>query len=399
LPGDYIFALNEAAGTVIRGGFFSLQQVGTFSDSLPTWNSGNFGGPALKFTGAGRIDCGTGFANFQTSSPFSLLAWFCPTVNAQNGNVIAKWNTSISGGWQWQLSANVMYLQFTDSGGSNIIGAHSNTAISINVWHQVVVTYDGSGSSSGMMFYLDGVQDTQSASNVGGSPGSLADSSLNIGARLSSGSGSTYFQGIIDHVIIHTGQWTAKDIALLYAEPFAMFAQPLPRRLFFGQGALTPVAVFRQRKRKSARPAAKRRRRASAFLCTPKFPTRLARGQRRRRSYAAAFRRKRRQVPTERLLVHGVPPELMKHKRKGQKPQRRRPRRGYLAPAPRGGCPTVTVIEAVTATARTIEAFTATALTIERLSARATVYETMNATALAMEAFAGTARIVPCVKG
>jgi hypothetical protein len=400
MPGDYVFLFAEGAGTTSYAGYSALGQTATFAGSSPKWKGGAFGGPGLSFS-TSHLDFGTGFANFQKTNAFSGLAWINVGGGTPSGSIFEKWNVQNSvvagqGGWQFVLSGGNVYLTLTNSNGTNARQAHGGSNVADGLWHQVAFTYDGSNTAAGIQAYVDGRAETMTVdSDV--DPGTLQDTNLWFGDR--QGVSGMTMTGLIDHAIIHSGRWLARDIARLYAEPFAMFAQPLPRRFFFGPGGLAPGAIFRQRKRKVSRPAARRRRRASAFLVTGNFPPRLARGQRRRRSSAAAFRRKRRQAPTEGLLVHGVPPELMKRKQKGrQQVRRRRPRRNP-APAPRGGCPTLTVIEAMTATARTIEAFTATALTAECLGARATTYEAMIATVLATEAFTSTARVVPCVKG
>jgi Concanavalin A-like lectin/glucanases superfamily len=397
-PGDYIFLFTEGAGTVTYGGYSALEKIGTFGGSRPTWVTGSFGRPALHF-GTSHLDFGAGFAFYQTSNAFSGLAW----VNTgADGTIFEKWNVQAGvvagqGGWQFVISGGNAYFGLTNSNGSTLRERHGATNVADGKLHQIAFAYDGSNTAAGIQIYVDGVAESMTT-DADTDPGTLQDTNLWVGDR--QGVSSLTLTGTIDHAIIHTGQWLAKDIGQLYAEPFLMFGQSPPKRIFFGAGAVTTsVAVFRQRKRKTPRPASRRRRRAAAFLTIAKFSPRLTRSQRRRRSSAAAFRRKRRQVPTEGLLAHGVPPELMKRKQKGRKqPSRRRARRSPL-PAPKGGCPTLTVIEAMTATARTIEAFTATALAAERLSAQATTYEAMTATALATEVFTATARVVPCVKG
>jgi hypothetical protein len=399
LPGDYVFLFAEGAGTVARGGYSALGRSATFN-SFASWTTGPFGGPACAFATGGKLDAGTGYVNFQTNQAFSGLAWINTTTTS--GTIFEKWNVQNSvvanqGGWQFVISGGNAYLSITNSNGSALRQVHGASNVADGKWHQVVFTYDGSNTAAGIKLYVDGVAESLTV-DADTDPGVLQDTNLWFGSR--QGVSTLQLVGTIDHAIIHSSQWVAKDIAQLYAEPFAMFAQPLPKRVFFGPGALTtPIAVFRQRRRKTPRPGARRRRRASAFLAIPKLSLRLTRSQWRRRSSAAAFRRKRRQVQTEGLLVHGVTPELMRRKQKGRKQLSRRPARRRLVPSPKGGCPTLTVIEAMTATAKTIEAFAATALTAERLSAMATAYEAMTGTGLATEAFTGAARVVPCVKG
>jgi len=238
-PGDYIFAFNEAAGALTRGGFYGLAQVGNFAAlGSPKWASGLFGGPALSFDGAsGYVDAGTGFANFQTTSAFSVLAWIkCNTNSAQM--IVTKWAVLGSPGWQFHLdTGGVLGALFTGaSGGTPDIFADTAVAMGDNKWHQVVWTYDGSQTAAGMTFYIDGQPVASTNQGNDTSPGTLGDSDLLIGARLRSGVAERYFSGLIDHVVIHAGKWTRAQVQELYLRPFAPFARAAQ------QPAFTPTA-------------------------------------------------------------------------------------------------------------------------------------------------------------
>jgi len=85
-------------------------------------------------------------------------------------------------------SAHPGYQLFIDSSGhlrlrlvnnfsaGNYIEVQSSAVVTDGNWHEVAVSYDGSGSASGIKFYLDGAQDTAATTLVDSLTGSIVSS-------------------------------------------------------------------------------------------------------------------------------------------------------------------------------------------------------------------------------
>jgi len=94
---------------------------------------------------------------------------------------------------------------------TDFIQVKSNTAITDTDWHNLVITYSGSGLTSGVNIYIDNVNDT------GTGTGTLSGSTitaqpLQIGAR----NGANNFLGKIDEVSIFNSELSASDITSIY---------------------------------------------------------------------------------------------------------------------------------------------------------------------------------------
>ena len=400
-----LWPFNEGGGTQAKAGQ-NTNLIATFQNAAgayPNWATGAFGGPAINFGGSAYADIGTGSFNIQTTNVIAIIAWIKTTMTG-SGYIVSKWNANVSAGWNWQISSGQMYFTMEDTGGNNYFRANGNSSLNDGKWHQIAVTYNGNASSSGIATYVDGVPDGSNGSGFGtDNPGTLVDSDLCFGCRLTNSSPDFLYTGLIDHILIIQGAagtpvLTAADVAKLYIEPFRMFAQPGPRRFFFFGRPQFPLT---RRRKRLAKAAAKRKRPRSPLPMMPQLSASL-RKQKKRKSNTRAFKRKRPAMPREGLDLHPVPaPALGRRRPAGRKPRAagRRRRRQPFAPPPTGGCPTVTIAEAMSATALVIEALTATGLAAESLSATSSVYEGMTASSLADEYYSATARVVPCVKG
>jgi Concanavalin A-like lectin/glucanases superfamily len=396
-----LWAFNEGAGARANGGFYgnlpATLQNG--AGAYPTWATGAFRGPAINFGGSAYMDIGSGSFNIQATNNIAMVAWV-KTSSTGNYSIVSKRNATIGAGWEWQMDNGIMYFFFNDINGNNYFGAYGNTAVNDGKWHQIAFTYNGNGSSSGIMTYLDGVANGNNAYALGtGNPGTQADTDLCFGCRLNNNSPDLLYAGLIDHIlIVQSGPWVAADVAKLYIEPFRMFAQPGPRRFFYGR---PQFPLTRRRKRPAdwrAKPATKRKRPRSPLPAIPLLPTSLQK-RKKRKPAVRAFKRKRTPMPREGLDLHPVPARLLAKRPTRKQPRRSRRHRQPLIPPPTGGCPTVTITEAMSATALVIEALTATGLAAESLSATSSAYEAMIASSLTDEYCSATARVVPCVKG
>lgn len=191
----------------VSGGLLTLDGTGdylTVADSVD-----------LEFTdGAG------------TDEAFSISLWFKSTVAVSAQNLAAKGNFASLREYQFQTlgGGNAGKLALTiynsTSPASDYIYAIGTTAYTINTWHHVAVTYDGSEVGTGIELYFDGSNDTATQAGVGTYTGmGNTTENLVIGTRLSGGIPGVLFTGDMDNVRIYKDkELTASEVTDLFNE-------------------------------------------------------------------------------------------------------------------------------------------------------------------------------------
>ena len=160
-----------------------------------------------------------------TDEAFSISMWFKSTVAVSAQNLVAKGNVSSVNEYQLQTlgGGNAGKLALTIYNGtassSNYIYAIGSTAYTINTWHHVVATYDGSEAGTGIELYFDGSNDTATQAGAGTYTGMAGSTrGLVIGARLA-GSYGVLFTGDMDNVRIYKDkELTASEVTDLFNE-------------------------------------------------------------------------------------------------------------------------------------------------------------------------------------
>lgn len=128
---------------------------------------------------------------------FSIEIWVNP--NANFGRIFNKYNAT-TGDLEWRLFLQSGVLQFfiyTDA--SNRIGIADNAGLTIGAWHQIVVTYDGSGLASGMKMKVDNTVASFAPQLTGtytGMPNTAQP--VIIGQQADDLTGSNRYSGLID---------------------------------------------------------------------------------------------------------------------------------------------------------------------------------------------------------
>lgn len=120
-----------------------------------TWKSGHYGMNRLDFNGT--TDYIEVFHNniFESKTTFSVAVWG-KRYTGKNGMYIFKGNLQDRSIWVAVDDSGVFTGGFEEEGtGANII-ATGNTIISENVWHHLVVTFNGSDI---IYLYHDGIKD------------------------------------------------------------------------------------------------------------------------------------------------------------------------------------------------------------------------------------------------
>ncbi len=141
----------------------------TLSGADSTGNALNLTNNGATATG-GQIDgamtgnyleqASTTALQFERTDPFTVSCWFDYTVNVQEALI----SNSASGSFQgWlfahrnQAGTTTLMFGLENSFATNGIFVWPNTTFTSGTFHHVAVTYDGSSSASGVIFYVDGV--------------------------------------------------------------------------------------------------------------------------------------------------------------------------------------------------------------------------------------------------
>jgi hypothetical protein len=160
-----------------------------------------------------------------TDEAFSISMWFKSTVAVSAQNLVTKGDFGASREYQFQTLGGgnsgklALTIYNSTSPSSNFIYAIGTTAYTINTWHHVVVTYDGSEAGTGIELYFDGSNDTTTQAGVGTYTGMAGTSNdLAIGARFD-GSYGVLFTGDMDNVRIYKDkELTASEVTDLFNE-------------------------------------------------------------------------------------------------------------------------------------------------------------------------------------
>ena len=158
------------------------------------------------------IDCGDNdnlsFGNGVTDSPFSISLWL-NTGNTSTRGVVSKYG-SIGLEWLFYMVGGKVRFLLNDTINSSNIFATGSTALTLNTWYHVAITYDGSGLS-GINIYVNGVLETLTTGGSGYVAMSNTNQPLEIGKYL-----SRELFGVIDEVAIFNSELSASDITTIY---------------------------------------------------------------------------------------------------------------------------------------------------------------------------------------
>jgi len=190
--------LDEGAGNIAKdssGHAYHADLKGN-----PAWVKGKFG-HALEFQGGSYLEIRDSSKNlsFGGTAPFSITAW---VKNQGGGTVVGKFNGGIIGAYILQI----------DGGGTVSFHrevapwAFSGTkALPSNDFGHVAVTYDGAV----MKIYVNGAFD---ASQDRGAQNTDSVTPVLIGARLTNGAPSEFFDGVLDEVAVFNVALTEEQI-------------------------------------------------------------------------------------------------------------------------------------------------------------------------------------------
>ena len=231
--------LGASANTYDIELLLNLEESGgatTFQDDSGSGNNGTCSGGGCPTSGvAGRFgsaasfdgvddritipDGGTlSFGNGATDSPATLSAW----VNAADVTRFRIMGKSRSGGGadrEFLLTfdgEDRLSMFLYDDGTADNLRRQSDLAYTglEGGWHHVAATYDGSGTSTGITLYVDGIAISSAPTAVGNY---LAMSNLGIDLTIGSWvAGNDFANGAMDQIIAHNRELSEGEIADMF---------------------------------------------------------------------------------------------------------------------------------------------------------------------------------------
>ncbi|MCA9390294.1 LamG domain-containing protein [candidate division WWE3 bacterium] len=213
-------------GTINIAGGNEFTSLGTCESGTSTemWNTGGNG----KYNASVALDGGDeyvaiadndkfSFGNNSSDRPFSVTGWV-KYDQAENGlaTVISKYNaTGVELEYRMEISSSdhVSFDLVDDSTLGNIGRSASSFTLPNNQWFFVAMTYDGSGASSGMDIYIDGVIRDDANTDAGGYTAmENTTAPIWIGAQSIGGTIARELDGSIDDLRIYNYNLSSNQI-------------------------------------------------------------------------------------------------------------------------------------------------------------------------------------------
>ena len=209
------FALDEKDGTIGHDSADAAKANDLPGASIigkANWTDGHVGG-ALAFDGNTFADAGS-IAGFDGTEPFSFSAWVRPTSNEPLAVLSRMDEGDGDRGYDLLVDGGKVYCHLVHHWPGNAIKVISHTVLSLNNWHHLAVTYDGSRKAAGVRLYLDGKPESTEIASDNLTDTIAIKKSFHIGRRETGLS----FKGAIGDVQIYDGVLGADDAAQLASD-------------------------------------------------------------------------------------------------------------------------------------------------------------------------------------
>ncbi|TXT20440.1 MAG: hypothetical protein FD138_4218, partial [Planctomycetota bacterium] len=204
------FPLDESDGDQV-GDAVNPARRGTIRGKVSR-TPGKLGG-ALDFDGNTFVELGE-VGTFESSDKFSFATWIRPTSNAPTTVLSKNDEANAFRGYDIILEGAKVCAHFAHHWPDKAFKVVAKQPLSLNEWHHVLVTYDGSRRATGVKIYVDGKLQPHDATTNNLLDGTLkTDKPFHIGKR----SASVPFQGQIDDVQLYALELSAEEAASLAA--------------------------------------------------------------------------------------------------------------------------------------------------------------------------------------
>ena len=114
------------------------------------------------------------------------------------------------------LNADSIYFALYPGSTSGAVVESPASSISLNTWHHVVCTADGTGNRSGMKIYIDGVSQTLTTSGLTSLTMINSTDPLRFGARSQSSAPNSFLQGKMDEIALFNSELSSSDVTSIY---------------------------------------------------------------------------------------------------------------------------------------------------------------------------------------
>lgn len=202
------FSLDETGGTTAANSLVP-DRIATVQGKLSSVE-GKIG-KALDFDGTTFVAAGDTGA-FDSDQACSFAAWVYPTSN-EASTVLSKIDEAHAyRGYDVILEGGKVCSHFVHHWPDKAFKVMTKQPVSLNAWHHVVVTYDGSRKGTGIKIFVDGQSQEFDITTNNTLDGTLTtDKPFHIGRRHA----SAPFRGRMDDVRVFSTALTAEDAALL----------------------------------------------------------------------------------------------------------------------------------------------------------------------------------------
>ena len=185
-----IFAVDAANKKSYPGSGITITDIGgnentgTLTNG-PTFDSGDGGSIVFDDINDYITFGNTSTLNFEWNDPHSIEVWL-KRSNSSNSYIVGK-NESSGNYRGTEFTFNsvnaVQYVIRNTNSTSNRLFSRTSGTYNDGLWHQFVVTYDGSGTAGGIGIYVDTVSDVIIVNNGNITGGTTSTANAVIGAR------------------------------------------------------------------------------------------------------------------------------------------------------------------------------------------------------------------------
>lgn len=202
------FPLDETGGTTVTN-TVAPDRIASIQGKFAS-TDGKLG-TALDFDGTTFVAAGETGA-FESDQACSFAAWIYPT-STQPSTILSRMDeANAHRGYDVILEGGKLASHFVHHWPDKAFKVMTKQPLSLNAWHHITVTYDGSRKATGMKIYIDGQAQEFDATTNNTVDGTLTtDKPFHIGRRHT----SAPFLGRIDDVQIYSTAISTEDATLL----------------------------------------------------------------------------------------------------------------------------------------------------------------------------------------
>ncbi|MBI2590947.1 MAG: LamG domain-containing protein [Candidatus Blackburnbacteria bacterium] len=213
--------VHDSSGNANHGTITATSTLGKCTTASTFWG-GSLGTGAGKFNYAPTFNGSADYVSvanesnfdFERTNAFTIGAWV-KTSSSNTQMIFAKMaNTDPYTGFDFHiLNTGVPRFLLINTYSTSTIDTQSTKTVNDGSWHQVIVTYDGSSSASGVNFYIDGILISKSTAINNLSSSILNNITPTIGSRNNQ---AYYWNGQLDDVRVYNYALTPLQVKLLY---------------------------------------------------------------------------------------------------------------------------------------------------------------------------------------